>query len=81
MSSSLGTPPRLYEIRIGSHLDARWTVRFDGMTLTSEPDGTTLIRGVIADQAALHGVLGTLRDAGVPLLSITPLDSHWAPHD
>lgn len=71
MRSSSNTSPRLYEIRVAGHLHPRWNAWFVGMTLTAEPDGTTLARGVLADQAALHGVLQKLRDAGVPLLSIT----------
>ena len=43
-------------------------------TLTREPDGTTVLTGVVVDQAALHGVLRQLADLGVPLLSLTPLD-------
>jgi hypothetical protein len=68
------TSPRLYEIRIGGHLDTRWATRFDGMALTPDEDGTTVVRGVLADQAALHGVLQRLRDAGLPLISIIQLD-------
>lgn len=47
---------------------------FDGMTLTTHEDGSTVVRGVLADQAALHGILQRLRDAGLPLISITPID-------
>ncbi len=46
-----------YEIRVGGRLDQRWSVCFDGMTLTNERDGTTNIQGPVADQAALHGLL------------------------
>jgi hypothetical protein len=73
--SSPNSSSGLYEIRISGHLDARWTVWFDGLTLTPDQDGTTLIRGVISDQAALHGVLQKLRDAGLPLLSVTQIDN------
>jgi len=65
---------QLYEIRISGHLDARWTTWFDGLTLTDDSDGTTVIRGALADQAALHGVLQKLRDAALPLISITQVD-------
>ncbi len=74
MRSSPNSSSGLYEIRISGHLDARWTVWFDGLTLAPDPDGTTLIQGVLADQAALHGVLQKLRDAGLPLLSVTRID-------
>lgn len=60
-----------YEIRLAGHLDARWTDWFDGMTVTCRSDGTTVIAGAVADQAALHGVLQRVRDLGLPLLSVT----------
>lgn len=63
--------PGDYEIRLKGHLDARWAAWFDGMTLTLECDGTTVIRGSVADQAALHGLLRRVRDLGLPLVSVT----------
>jgi hypothetical protein len=60
-----------YEIRVRGHLEPRWAAWFDGMTLIREPDGTTNIHGPVMDQAALHGVLGKLRDIGLPLISVT----------
>jgi hypothetical protein len=62
-----------YEIRVAGHLSSRWTAWFDGLTLTRADDGTTVIRGPIVDQAALHGVLQKLRDLGIPLVSVTQL--------
>jgi len=62
-----------YEIRVKGHLDSRWAAWFDGLTLTREHDGTTVIQGPIVDQAALHGLLQKLRDIGVPLISLTQL--------
>ncbi len=44
-----------YEIRLKGHLEARWAAWFDGLSLTKESDGTTVIRGAVIDQAALHG--------------------------
>ncbi|MGN6273110.1 MAG: NAD(P)-dependent alcohol dehydrogenase [Protaetiibacter sp.] len=61
---------RLYEIRVDAHLDDRWAASFDGMSLVRQPDGTTLLRGELPDQAALHGVLSRLRDAGMSLASV-----------
>jgi hypothetical protein len=60
-----------YEIRVNGRLDSRWTAWFDGMTLTSEDDGTTNIHGPVVDQAALHGLLNKLRDVGLTLISVT----------
>jgi len=62
-----------YEIRVKGHLDSRWEAWFDGLSLTRADDGTTVIRGPIVDQAALHGLLQKLRDIGVPLISLTQL--------
>lgn len=66
--------PSRYEIRIKGHLSPRWATRFDGMTLTARADGTTVIEGSIVDQAALHGLLNSLGDLGLPLLSITQVE-------
>ena len=60
-----------YQIRVIGHLDVRWSVWFDGLRLTTESDGTTIISGPVVDQAALHGLLQMLRDIGMPLISIT----------
>jgi hypothetical protein len=66
--------PRAYEIRLKGHLEARWTAWFDGLSLTRESDGTTVIRGSVIDQAALHGLLGKVRDLGLPLIAVTQVD-------
>jgi hypothetical protein len=65
-----------YEIRVQGHLEPRWSVWFDGMTLTLDDDGSTLIRGVVADQSALHGLIQKVRDLGLPLLSVTHQGTH-----
>ena len=62
-----------YEIRLTGHLDARWGTWFDGLTVSHEADGTTVISGPIVDQAALHGVLQRVRDLGLPLVSVRQL--------
>ena len=61
-----------YEIRLEGHLASRWGAWFDGFTLTTGADGTTVLTGVV-DQAALHGVLRKVADLGMPLISITSL--------
>ena len=64
-----------YRIRIQGHLAERWISWFDGLAFTRDADGTTLLQGHVADQAALHGLLTQLRDLGLPLLSVTNLDA------
>ena len=62
-----------YEIRLTGHLDAHWAAWFDGLTVRQDSEGTTVISGPIADQAALHGVLQRVRDLGLPLVSVIRL--------
>ena len=62
--------PGRYEIRLKGHLDTRWAAWFDGLTLTHQSDGSTIIGGPIADQAALYGLLQKTRDLGLPLISV-----------
>ena len=62
-----------YEIRIKGHLETRWADRFEGLTITLEEDGNTLLSGPVADQAALHGLLKKVRDLGMPLVSVAPV--------
>jgi hypothetical protein len=64
-----------YEIRVEGHLGPHWTEWFDGLSLTGEADGTTVIRGRVVDQAALHGLLQKLRDAGLSLVSLVPVSA------
>ena len=62
-----------YEIRIKGHLDARWQDWFDGMSVTLEADGTTLLSGHVPDQPALHGLLRKVRDLGLTLVSVSQM--------
>lgn len=62
--------PGLYEIRLKGQLDDRWAGRFEGLTITLEGNGDTLLTGQVVDQAALHGLLKKVRDLGIPLLSV-----------
>jgi len=64
-----------YEIRVEGHLGPRWATWFDGMTLTAQGDGTTVLDGPVADQAALHGLLHKVGDVGLPLLSVVQVDA------
>jgi hypothetical protein len=69
-----------YEIRVKGHLGPRWAAWFDGLSLTTEEDGITVISGPVVDQAALHGLLHKLRDVGIPLVSLIQLPTD-APAD
>jgi hypothetical protein len=69
-----GQTPARYELRLDGHLDDHWTAWFDDLTLTHEDDGTTTLRGLVPDQAALHGLLAKVRDLGATLISVEVLD-------
>lgn len=64
-----------YEIRIKGHLNDRWAMWFDGLTLTHEANGETRLTGSVVDQAALYGLLRKVRDVGLPLISVVQIDS------
>lgn len=70
-----------YEIRVQGHLDTRWEEWLGEVRLTHEPGGTTALRGPIEDQAALHGLLAKMRDLGVPVISVRPVDAAGLPDD
>ena len=66
--------PVVYQIRIKGHLSYQWTDWFEGLTITLEEDGDTLLTGPVVDQAALHGLLKKVRDLGMPLVSVSPVE-------
>ncbi|MBD2872004.1 hypothetical protein [Paenibacillus arenilitoris] len=70
--------PGRYEFRLKGHLDARWTCWFEGLSLTNESDGTTILTVEAADQPALHGLLRKIRDLGLPLVSVIQVDPKQA---
>lgn len=74
VSTTNDTPgPPEYEIRLAGRLAPRWTAWFDGLSITAAEEGTTVLRGPVVDQAALHGLLQKLRDVGIPLISLTQI--------
>lgn len=66
--------PKIFQIKIKGHLGQQWAGWFDGLTIALEEDGNTLLRGSVADQSALHGILKKIRDLGMPLLSVNSVD-------
>jgi hypothetical protein len=66
--------PRVYQIRIKGHLGRQWTNWFEGLIISLEADGNTLLTGTVIDQAALHGLLKKVRDLGMPLLSVNRIN-------
>jgi len=71
-------PPIVYEIRIKGHLDSQWSDWFEGLTITLKEDGDTLLTGPVIDQAALHGLMKKVRDLGMPLVSVSPVNPSQA---
>ena len=65
----------VYQIRLKGHLGSQWTDWFEGLTMTLEDNGDTLLTGPVVDQAALHGLLKKVRDLGMPLVSVCPVES------
>jgi hypothetical protein len=74
MSNSPTSNSQIYKIRLKGHLDNRWSAWFEGLTITLEEDGDTLLTGLVVDQAALHGLLKKVRDLGMPLVSVSPVE-------
>ena len=71
--------PELYEIRVAGHLSDNWAGRFEGMSMRHEPEGETLLSGLL-DQAALHGVLARIRDLGLKLISVKRIEEDNSSH-
>jgi hypothetical protein len=66
--------PVVYQIRVKGHLGREWTDWFEGLSITLEEGGDTLLTGPVVDQAALHGLLKKVRNLGMPLVSVSPVE-------
>ena len=63
-----------FEISVRGVLDSGWSAWFDGLQVTSDERGQTVIAGSVVDQAALHGLLAKVRDLGLELLEVRRTD-------
>ena len=65
----------VYQIRVEGHLDHQWADWFDGLTINLEDNGEMLLTGPVVDQAALFGLLKKVRDLGLTLISVNPINT------
>jgi len=73
-SKTDSSQPMVYQIRLKGYLGSQWTDWFEGLTITLKDNGDTLLTGPVIDQAALHGLLKKVRDLGLPLVSVNPVE-------
>ena len=66
--------PKLYEIRVAGHLSENWAARFEGLSMRHEPEGETVLTGML-DQSAMHGVFVKIRDLGLYLISVNRIQA------
>ena len=71
--------PMYYQIRVQGHLDQSWSAWFDNLTIQHDSDGGTTLAGLVADQAALYGLIEKARDLGLILLAVLQLDTSASP--
>ena len=71
--------PTDYCIRLKGHLASHWSAWFDNMTISNEANGEAVLRGLLADQSALYGVLARIRNLGLPLLAVTLVATDQSP--
>jgi hypothetical protein len=71
---SYPSQPTFYQIKIKGHLGSQWSGWFEGMQITLEDNGVTKLSGPVVDDAELHGILKKVRDLGMPLLSVNPIE-------
>lgn len=72
-NTSMLTTPARYRIRVQGHLGPEWATWFGGLGMTWEEPCQTIFTGQVLDQAALHGILNTIRDLGLPLVEVLRL--------
>ena len=65
----------LYEIRVKGHLNQRWSEWFDGMTITNEANGDSIISGPLVDQAALHSLLVKIYNLNLTLIAVSRIET------
>jgi hypothetical protein len=75
MSNNQNEEAMIYQIRIEGQLGEQWTDWFEGLTITQEAGGTTLLNGPVLDQSALHGLLKKVRDLGMRLVSVNRMET------
>jgi hypothetical protein len=75
MSNDQNEKAMIYQIRIEGQLGEQWTDWFEGLTITQEEGGTTVLTGPVVDQSALHGLLKKVRDLGAPLVSVNRMET------
>ena len=74
--------PADYQIKVKGNLGSQWSDWFDGLMITPDEEGNTLLTGSVIDEAALHGLLKKIRDLGMPLISFNQIESgHDDPND
>ena len=66
--------PLVYQLRVEGYLEDQWADSFGGMSVSREENGDTLLTGPVVDQAMLHGLLKKVRDLGLPLVSVNPVE-------
>jgi hypothetical protein len=62
--------PDYYQIRVKTHIDLDWSAWFDQLTITHDADSCTTIAGMLADQAALYGLISKARNLGLTLIAV-----------
>jgi hypothetical protein len=66
--------PAIYRIRVNSHLGDEWSEWFDELSIIREPNGKSLLCGLVTDQASLYGLLKKARDMGLGLISVARIE-------